>query len=144
MVNVANIEDGTVIKSETLRLLDHATQKYDVFAKKYLKLQIQGDGKTISLTEVVVTGATRVAVTASSVNSGRDPNLLINGIIKGLWNDNDVTLTLKEGSKNPWIKIELEGVADFNQVKATIYGRTDCCQDKMNGMIATLEYGIIV
>ena len=33
MVIVVNLEDGTVIKSSTLTLVDYATQKYKVFPK---------------------------------------------------------------------------------------------------------------
>jgi hypothetical protein len=143
MVNVANIEDGTVIKSSTLRKLDDATQKYDVWGTKYLKLQIPGDNKMISLSEVVISGATAVAVTAFNPSFDQTwmyPNMIINGVINGNWAAGDVTSSAL--SSNPWVLIELAGVVDDNEVRATIYGRTDCCHDRMNGMVASLQYGL--
>ena len=83
MVIVVNAEDGTAIKSSTLRPVDFATQKYEVFPKTYLKLQIPGTGKVLSLSEVVIVGTYPVAVIASSVDLGRNPNLIINGVIDG-------------------------------------------------------------
>ena len=109
------------------------TQSYAAFGKTFLKLTGPGNNY-MGLTEVVVPG---VSVTASSNYDGKNPNILLNGLINGNMASNEVYNT--NALTIPWVKILLsEGV---NPEDVLIYGRTDCCQDRMNGIIASVEYG---
>ena len=49
-----------------------------------------------------------------------------------------VLLMAKEN--NPYVLIELAPGADVQQV--TIYGRTDCCSERMTGLTASVVYGM--
>jgi hypothetical protein len=108
---------------------------YCQILKHYVKIQIPGTGKILSLTEVNIIGAKAVAVTASSAGWGRDPNLIINGQINGDWGSGDVTHT--DGEADPWVMIELAPGGNVEEI--IVYGRTDCCKERMAGAVATLH-----
>ena len=106
------------------------TQSYAAFGKTFLKLTGPGNNY-MGLTEVVVPG---VSVTASSNYDGKNPNILLDGRY-----GSRAEVYQTKADAIPWVKILLsEGV---NPQDVLIYGRTGCCQDRMNGVIASVEYG---
>jgi hypothetical protein len=113
-------------------LNDAVTQKYLGFGRKFLKLT--GSANTIlGLTEVVVPG---YYVDASSNYDGKNPNILLDGRIDG--SAAGIYRTNADAAK-PWVKIEMH--ESWVPKNVLIYGRTDCCPESMNGVIASVEYG---
>jgi hypothetical protein len=114
---------------------------YCPLEKQYVKILIPGTEKILSLTEVQFVGAQGVAVTASSISHSRNPNLIINGVIDGNWHSGkgDVTHTYPE--TEPWLMIELAPGGSLEYI--VVYGRTDCCTERMNGAVAELIRGKI-
>ena len=113
---------------------------YCPLEKQYVKIQIPGTGKILSLTEVQIRGAKAIAVTASSIGYSRNPSLIINGVINGDWQEGDVTQS--NGEADPWVMIELAPGGSVEEI--FVFGRTDCCTERMNGAVATVIRGKIL
>jgi hypothetical protein len=113
---------------------------YCPLEKKYVKIQIPGTGKILSLTEVQIIWAKAIAVTASSTDFTRYHSLIINGVINVAWQGGDVTHTNVEA--DPWVMIELAPGGSVEEI--FVFGRTDCCTERMNGAVATVIRGKIL
>lgn len=76
---------------------------------------------------------------SSDYNSYYLASLAVDGNTSGnLLRDNSATHTKTE--TNPWWEVDLQSNHNINQIK--VYGRTDCCKDRLNGFILQIiRYG---
>jgi hypothetical protein len=102
---------------------------------KFVRIHINGNGKTLSLAEVQVFSrgknvAKGCATFQSSVASGGSPGRAVDGNTDGTYNNQSVTHTREENE--PWWEVELPRPLTVDKV--VVWNRTESNQNRLNGM----------
>ena len=108
---------------------------------RFVKVRLQGDGRILSLAEVLVVETnsgkklqTEGKASQSSVDYGGEPKRAIDGNTDQIYSGNSVTHTKTE--KDPWWQVDLGAVKDIGLVK--VYNRSDCCGDRLREAIVEI------
>ncbi len=102
---------------------------------RFIRIELPGDGKILSLAEVEVfsgeeNAATQGTATQSSVGSNGAPERAIDGNTSGVYEDNTVTHTATEA--NPWWEVDLGAVKSVDKI--VLYNR-NTAMDRIKGAI---------
>jgi len=102
---------------------------------RFIRIDLPGDGKILSLAEVeVFSGEENVATagtaTQSSVGSNGTPERAIDGNTSGVYEENTVTHTATEA--NPWWEVDLGAVKSVDRI--VLYNR-NVAMERINGSI---------
>jgi len=62
----------------------------------------------------------------------------VDGNTNGNWGGNSVTHT-PENAANPWWEVDLQGSYEISKIN--LFGRTDCCSDRLRGVVVTVLNG---
>jgi hypothetical protein len=100
---------------------------------QYVRIEIYGESRTLSLTEVEIFSerenvALKGTATQSSIYNGADADRAIDGVLDGVYSAGSVTHT-KGDEIDPWWEIDLKAPLQIDQV--TVWNRMDCCSDRL-------------
>lgn len=105
----------------------------DLDPARYIRIELYGEGRILSLTEVEVFSAkTNIALTGAATQSSLHGNsgaaLAIDGNLDGTHNGGSVSHTAAE-QVDAWWELDLGAPFPIDQV--TIWNRMDCCGDRL-------------
>lgn len=110
---------------------------------RYVRVQLEGTNRLLSLAEVEVfgTGATssaKVSQSSTGVFNGisGDAGKAIDGNIDGSWDSGSVSTTAP-GDKTPWWNVKLDSPNGLARID--ILNRTDCCRDRLDDLTVRIS-----
>jgi len=74
----------------------------------------------------------------SATSYGGASSRAVDGNTGGNWGGNSVTHT-PENRVNPWWEVDLQGSYEISKIN--LFGRTDCCSDRLRGVVVTVFNG---
>lgn len=106
---------------------------------RYVRVELSGEKRILSLAEVqVFRNGRNLAVNGSAtqidVANFGTPNRAIDGNWDGVFDRGSVTHT--SDTTDPWWEVDLGALQDVDQI--TIWNRTDCCTDRLEGFCLSL------
>lgn len=118
--------DGNFVLSRISATVADAEQDSRDVAGRFIRIELPGEGKILSLAEVeVLAGAENLARTGKATQSSTDfagpPEFAIDGNKSGVFEQKSVTHTRTES--NPWWEVDLGDVKRFDRI--VVWNRTD-------------------
>ena len=109
---------------------------------RFVRIELPGENKILSLAEVqVVRGGRNIAPNGVASQSGAEQGALAGRAIDSntSGNFNEGTVTHTPASENPWWELDLGKPQSVESI--TVWNRTDCCPERLEGFTIKLLDG---